>query len=139
MFAHAILLNAAGVAILMRFADQTLHKDKAGSLIRTLPPLMTLEKLMFACVRIGFILLTLTLISGVFFSDLVWGHGLILSHKIIFSIAAWLVFGTLLWGRFRFGWRGQFAANWVLTGFALLFLGYIGSRFVLEALLHRAV
>ncbi|MEN9659132.1 MAG: hypothetical protein RL571_2597 [Pseudomonadota bacterium] len=137
MFAHGMLLNAAGVAILMRFADQTLHQAKAGSLIRTLPPLMTLEKLMFACVRLGFILLTFALLSGIFFSELAWGHGLVFSHKIILSIAAWLVFGTLLWGRFKYGWRGRFAANWTLAGFALLFLGYIGSRFVFEALLHR--
>ena len=137
IFAYGMLLNAAGVAILMRFADRTLHQAKAGSLIRTLPPLMTLERLMFACVRLGFILLTLALLSGAFFADRVWGHSLILSHKIILSIAAWLVFGALLLGRYYYGWRGRFAANWTLCGFALLFLGYIGSRFVLEALLHR--
>ncbi|MEJ2792156.1 cytochrome c biogenesis protein CcsA [Iodobacter sp. LRB] len=137
MFAHGMLLNAAGVAILMRFADRTLHKAQAGSLIRTLPPLMTLERLMFACVGLGFILLTLALLSGIFFAEQVFGHGLVFSHKIILSIAAWLVFGTLLLGRWKNGWRGRFAANWTLFGFALLFLGYIGSRFVLEALLHR--
>jgi ABC-type uncharacterized transport system permease subunit len=139
MFAHGMLLNAAGVAILMRFADHTLHQAKAGSLIRTLPPIMTLERLMFACVRLGFILLTLALLSGIFFAEQVFGYGLVFSHKIILSVAAWLVFGTLLWGRWQYGWRGQFAANWTLFGFSLLFLGYIGSRFVLEALLHRSL
>ncbi|MFC7418786.1 inner membrane protein YpjD [Iodobacter arcticus] len=137
MFAHGMLLNAAGVAILMRFADRNLHQAKASSLIRTLPPIMTLERLMFACVHLGFILLTLALLSGIFFAEKVFGHGLVFSHKVILSIAAWLVFGTLLFGRWKHGWRGRFAANWTLFGFSLLFLGYIGSRFVLEALLHR--
>ena len=40
-------------------------------------------------------------------------------------------------GRWRYGWRGRTALRWTLAGFAMLFLAYVGSRFVLEVLLGR--
>jgi ABC-type uncharacterized transport system permease subunit len=58
-------------------------------------------------------------------------------HKTIFSLMAWLVFAVLLWGRHFSGWRGKLALRYTLSGFALLVLGYMGSRFVLEVILHR--
>jgi ABC-type uncharacterized transport system permease subunit len=58
-----------------------------------------------------------------------------LVHKSILSMLAWLVFGVLLWGRYRFGWRGQKALTWTLVGFVVLMLAYFGSKFVVELLL----
>lgn len=137
MLAHGMLTNAAAVALLMRFADRRLHHPRTVRFQHTLPPLLTLEKLLFLCLWLGFLLLTLALASGTLFAEEAWGHPLELNHKTIFSLIAWLAFGGLLIGRILLGWRGRFAANWTLTGYILLFLGYIGTRFVLEFILHR--
>ncbi|MCP4995414.1 MAG: cytochrome c biogenesis protein CcsA, partial [Gammaproteobacteria bacterium] len=59
-------------------------------------------------------------------------------HKTVLSILAWLVFGGLLWGRFRFGWRGQKALIWTLAGFVILMLAYFGSKFVIELVLKSS-
>ena len=48
------------------------------------------------------------------------------------SLAFRGVFGVLLWGRWRFGWRGRTAIHWTLSGFAFLALAYFGSKLVLE-------
>jgi len=82
------------------------------------------------------VLLTFTLLTGALFVGDLFGQHLI--HKTVLSIIAWLVFGALLFGRWRYGWRGRTALRWTLTGFVLLMLAYPGSRFVLEVLLHRA-
>jgi ABC-type uncharacterized transport system permease subunit len=37
-----------------------------------------------------------------------------------------------------YGWRGRVAVRWTLTGFLMLVLAYIGSKFVLEIILGRA-
>jgi ABC-type uncharacterized transport system permease subunit len=58
-------------------------------------------------------------------------------HKTILSILAWILFAVLLWGRWKFGWRGQTAVRWTLGGFGFLILAYLGSKFVQEILLHR--
>ena len=60
-----------------------------------------------------------------------------LAHKTLLSIISWGVFATLLWGRWRYGWRGKTAVRWTLIGFAFLALAYIGSKFILEFLLDR--
>ena len=102
-----------------------------------MPPLQTMEELLFQLVAVGFVLLTLTLISGALFSEQLFGRAFVFTHHVVLSMAAWLVFGILLAGHWRRGWRGRSAARWTLAGFALLLLGYFGSRFVLEVLLGR--
>ncbi|MCC6246804.1 MAG: cytochrome c biogenesis protein CcsA [Rubrivivax sp.] len=96
-------------------------------------PLLQLERLTFRFVEIGFIVLTLTLLLGVF-SAAQWRW----DHKSVFSLLAWGVFAALLIGRHRRGWRGRQATRWLYVGAALLLLAYVGSRFVLEVLLRRA-
>ena len=89
-------------------------------------------------ITVGFLLLTATLVSGIFFSEELFGRPLRFDHKTVFAIAAWLVFGGLLAGRMVFGWRGRTALRWTLTGFAMLMLAYVGSHFVLEVLVRKS-
>ncbi|KPC49223.1 cytochrome C assembly family protein [Amantichitinum ursilacus] len=138
MLAYGLFANASGVALLMRLADKRLHHATASLLVQKLPPLLALERLLFACVWVGFLLLTVALITGATFSEEIFGKALEFNHKIVFSIAAWLVFGGLLIGRKVRGWRGLVATRWTLFGFILLLFGYIGTRLVLDVILHRA-
>lgn len=103
-------------------------------------PLLTLERLMFRFIGAGFVLLTLTMLAGLFFGEQLYGSsytGWRWDHKRVFTALSWLVFAVLLLGRWRFGWRGQRAVRMLYAGAALLLLGYVGSRFVLEVLLER--
>ena len=103
-------------------------------------PLLALERLTYRFVTAGFVLLTVTLIVGYLFGDLVYGHGHAWrwGHKTVFSLLSWLTFAILLIGRARFGWRGRRAVHLLYTGTAFLFLAYVGSRFVLEVILGRS-
>jgi len=101
-------------------------------------PLLTLERLTFRFATAGFILLSATLLAGLFFSEQLYGYGTFKwDHKTVFSILAWVVFAFLLLGRLRFGWRGRKAVRVLYTGSILLLLAYAGSRFVLEVILRR--
>ena len=102
-----------------------------------MPPLLTLEKLLFRIIGAGFILLSLTIFSGIVFSEELFGKAAQFNHKTIFGFLSWLIFAALLAGRKRYGWRGRTAVRWTLMGFSTLVLAYIGSKFVLEVLLHR--
>ena len=66
------------------------------------------------------------------------GRALPLDHKTVFAVLSWVAFGLLLAGRWLYGWRGRTALRWTLSGFVLLLLAYVGSRFVLEVLLGRS-
>jgi ABC-type uncharacterized transport system permease subunit len=135
ILAYASLALAAMQAVLLAVQDRHLRSRHPGGFIRGIPPLITMEKLLFQMIRIGFVLLSLTLASGFLFLDDIFAQHLV--HKMVLSIAAWAVFGTLLWGRWRFGWRGRTAIRWTLCGFAALVLAYFGSKLVLELVLRR--
>ena len=100
-------------------------------------PLLTLERLTFGFVTAGFVLLTITLAVGMLFGEVVYGHAWRWDHKTVFSMLAWITFAVLLVGRNAFGWRGKRAVTVLYTGATLLFLAYVGSRFVMEIVLGR--
>ena len=86
----------------------------------------------------GATLLTLTLASGVIYSEELFGKPAQFTHKTVFGVLSWVIFGALLSGRHLYGWRGRVAVRWTLAGFLTLVLAYVGSKFVLEVLLGRA-
>jgi ABC-type uncharacterized transport system permease subunit len=135
LLGYSVLTLAAILAILLALQERALRARQFGGIVRALPPLTLTEALMFRLIGAGFILLTLTLITGILFvTNLFDQH---IAHKTVLSIAAWLVFGTLLFGRWRYGWRGRRAVSLTLAGMLLLLLAFFGSQFVLELLLHR--
>lgn len=137
MLAYSLFTLAALHAALMAVAEKGLHRGRISPLLAGLPPLLTMETLLFRLIHVAFVLLTLTLLSGVAFSETLFGKAFALNHKTIFAILSWLIFGALLVGRHLRGWRGRLALRWTLAGFLTLVLAYIGSRFVLEVLLGR--
>jgi ABC-type uncharacterized transport system permease subunit len=136
MIAYGLFVIALLHAMLMAVAERQLHRRSQFSLI-SLPPLLTLEKLLFRVIGAAFLFLTLTLATGIAFSETLFGRALRADHKTVFAVLSWLTFGLLLLGRWLYGWRGRTATRWTLTGFVLLILAYVGSRFVLEVVLHR--
>jgi ABC-type uncharacterized transport system permease subunit len=123
--------------LLMAAAERNLHNKPTWIKLPDFPPLMPMEMLLFRVISLGFVLLTLTLISGVLFSEQIFGQAMKFNHKNLFTMLSWIIFGGLLLGRYVYGWRGRTAIRWTLSGFVLLLLAYAGSKFVLEILLHR--
>ncbi len=121
------------------FMNLTEERIRLAADTHTGLPLLTLERLTFRFVAAGFILLTATLIAGVWFSETLYGRAIPWKwdHKTIFSLLSWLTFAVLLLGRWRLGWRGRRAATMLYIGSGLLLLAYVGSRFVLEVFLRR--
>lgn len=136
MIAYSLFVIALLHAALMAVAERQLHR-KSDLVLAGLPPLLTLEKLLFRVIAAAFVFLTLTLASGIVFSESLFGRALPFDHKTVFAVLSWLTFGLLLAGRWLRGWRGRTALRWTLAGFVMLLLAYVGSRFVLEVLLER--
>ena len=137
MLAYSLLTIAAFHAMLMMVVERHLHHPAGHLALVHLPPLLVMERLLFRIIGAGFILLTLTLVSGIFFSTEVFGQPFTFTHKTFFGVVSWSVFAALLAGRQVYGWRGRIAIRWTLTGFMILLLAYIGSKFVLEIILNR--
>ena len=137
LVSYALFLVAALQALVLMGLEKRLHRRLPDPGAAGLPPLLTLERFLFRLVTAGFVLLTLTLASGMLFSEQIFGKPVTFSHKPVFSVLGWLTFGALLWGRWRYGWRGRVALRWIIAGTVFVFLAYLGSKFVLEVLLGR--
>lgn len=153
VLAYSLFTIAMLHAVLMALVERRLHHsrsargtagafgaDGAGMLggpLGALPPLLTLERLLFRMISAAFILLTLTLATGIAFSESLFGRPMRFDHKTLFALLSWATFAVLLAGRHFYGWRGRTALRWTLSGFVMLLLAYVGSRFVLEVLLGR--
>ena len=135
LFAFSVLTISAIQSILLFNQDRHLRNAELEGITRALPPLHETEKFMFQTITIGFVLLSIALLTGFLFLENMFEQHI--AHKTILSILAWLLFAVLLWGRWKFGWRGQTAIRWTLGGFAFLILAYLGSKFVQEILLNR--
>jgi ABC-type uncharacterized transport system permease subunit len=140
-----LLSLAAMHAMLMSIQDRALHRQLAivpnsrvAHWLEDLPPLMTMESLLFNLLYVGFALLSLTVFSGLLFSQTLFGRPLVFDHKTIFALVSWFLFAGLLLARWRVGLRGRSAIRWVLSAYSALLLAYVGSRFVLEVILQRA-
>jgi ABC-type uncharacterized transport system permease subunit len=134
LLAYSLLTLASVQAVLLAIQDAKLRHHHPGGFVRALPPLQTMEGLLFRMISIGFVLLGLALLTGFMFLEDMFAQHLV--HKTILSIASWLVFGVLLWGRYRFGWRGRIAIRWTLAGFLVLALAYFGTKAALELILN---
>lgn len=141
LLAYALFTVAALHAGMMALFERRLHTHSMNRALSNLPPLLTLERLLFNVIGIGFVMLTLALASGILFSEQVFGKPFSFTHftqhKTVFALLSWFTYAGLLLGRKHYGWRGRTAIAWSLTGFVMLILAYIGSKVVLQLLLGK--
>jgi len=139
MIAYGLFTIAALHALLMTLMERRLHGGPIAGPLAAMPPLLTMERLLFRVILAGFAFLTLTVATGVVFSETLFGKAMKFDHKTVFAVASWFIFAALLAGRHLYGWRGRTALRWTLAGFVALLLAYVGSRFVLEVILQRGI
>jgi len=133
--AFAFLTIGAVLAIAQVVVDRRLRSRRPLGWLKILTPVESVESGCFQSITAGFALLTLTLVTGAFFIQNLFAQHLV--HKVVLALVAWVVFGILLLGRWRMGWRGRQALRWTLAGYVLLGLSYFGSKIVLENLLGK--
>jgi ABC-type uncharacterized transport system permease subunit len=129
IFAYSVLGLATAQAILFSIQEKRFQKRNLTNLIRALPPLQVMEKTLIQLVILGFIILSVAILSGAYFIDNFFDQQLV--HKTFFSILAWITYALFLWGHFQLGWRGQRAARYTIWAYSFLAISYIGTQGVL--------
>lgn len=131
--AYGVISIAVLQSIILLLQEQQLRKRPVSAWIRSFPPLQSMENLLFSLLWGGWLLLTLSLVTGWLYLDNLFAQHL--AHKTFFSCLAWIIFSLLLWGRHQLGWRGHKAIRLTIAGFFLLMLAYFGSKLVREFIL----
>ena len=134
LLAYCVLAIASIQALLYAYQERQIKRRTNPAMLLALPPLQTMELLLFRLLGFGFIVLSLTLISGAVFSQQIFGYAFEFKHHTILALLGWIVFATLLFKRFKHGLRGSSAVIWTISGFLLIQLGYFGTKIVSESL-----
>lgn len=134
LLAYSLLLLASFQALLLSYQNMRLHTHQMSGLMRALPSLEDMEYLLFRFITLGVILLTFSLISGFIYLDDLFAQRV--AHKTILSLVAWFVFSILLFGRWKYGWRGRKAIRWTLAGFIILMIAFFGTKFIQEFIIY---
>lgn len=132
--AYCMLAIATIQGLLYVYQERQLKRRVSPAMLMALPPIQTMETLLFRLLWAGFALLTLTVVTGALFSKEIFGHAFEFKHHIILATLGWLVFAILLYKRVSHGLRGTRAVTWTIAGFLLIQLGYFGTKIVSETL-----
>ena len=121
-------------ALLFGYQELSLRKHQKNIITRWLPPIQTMENVLFKTVFTGFVFLSISISLGSIYNYELNKAVLSLNHHTVLAILSWFGFAILLYGRIKLGWRGLKAINWTLIAFALLGLGYFGTKIISEFL-----
>ena len=134
VIAYAFLALSFAQSCIYIWQEKLTRANPLSSELEHMPALETSENLLFWFVRIGFAILSIVLLTGIYFASS-GSSPMPFTHHTVLSILSWICFALLLGGHHFRGWRGQHAAKWTVTGFAVLALAYFGTRFVTGVLL----
>lgn len=123
---------AAGVGGLYLLQEGSIKFKKRRFLLKRLPSLDLLDSAGYACIVIGFTMMTLGLISGFVYAKAVWGRFWSWDPKEVWSGITWLFYAVLLHERLAVGWRGRKSAIMAIVGFAFLVFTFLGVNLLLE-------
>jgi ABC-type uncharacterized transport system permease subunit len=133
--AFGLLATAALLALVLAAQEANLRSRRPAKWLAALPAMESMEHAVFTVLTLGFVALSATLLVGALFVTDLFGQRLV--HKVTLALIAWAIFGFLLVGRYRFGWRGRKARRLVLAGFIVLVMSYFLTKFILEVMLGR--
>lgn len=133
---YGLLTYSAVFAIFILLLENDLQKKKIKSFFSTSISILEMEKFLFILIIAGFLMLSITIFTGVFFSKEIFSQPFIFNHKTFFGFAAWILYAYILYRRYFVGLRGRKATKLILLAFIFLILSYFGSKFVIEYILN---
>ena len=95
-----------------------------------LPALNVLESLIYQSSAIGFVFLTMGIMTGAIWAHYAWGSYWNWDPKETWSLITWLIYAIMLHARYIRGWRGRRLAWVALVGFAAVLFTYLGVNYL---------
>lgn len=114
------------VSLAYLWQERQLKSHTISPFLSRLPSLETLDRINFTFLTWGFVLLTLSILSGVVWAELSLGRFLSWEPRTIWTVVIWLIYAALLHARVTIGWGGRRAATLTIVGFGVLFVSFLG-------------
>jgi cytochrome c-type biogenesis protein CcsB len=129
---NAAFVLACGLGMLYLLQENAIKRKRRGFFFSRLPSLDLLDTTGYACIVVGFSMITIGLITGVIYAKAIWGRFWSWDPKEVWSAITWLFYAALLHERLAVGWRGRRAAIMAMIGFGVLLFTFFGVNFLLQ-------
>jgi cytochrome c-type biogenesis protein CcsB len=130
----AVFTVAFVAGILYLLQERMLKSKKFSALHYRLPSLEILDRVNYRCLKFGFPLMTMGIISGAVWAESAWGTYWSWDPKETWALITWFLYAALLHGRLTVGWRGRRAAVFAIIGFCFLLFTFLGVNLLLPGL-----
>ena len=128
-FGYAAFGLAFGLSLM--FLLKKLDRPKRNNFfLKIIPDSFLLDELSYQMVVIGFLLLTLGIITGSVWAHSAWGSYWSWDPKETWSLITWLVYAALLHSRMVRGWKGNKLAAMCIIGFCCVLFTYFGVNYL---------
>ena len=131
--AYGSVAYAGTLAVLLSWQNAKLKERPLKPLIAAMPPIDAMSYLFLRTVQAAWLMLTISLITGVAYIEDFWAQHL--AHKTVLSVFAWFGMGLALWQHFQQGGVTQTMRKTSIAAAVMLFIGYIGSKAIMEFIL----
>jgi cytochrome c-type biogenesis protein CcsB len=132
-FGYAAFALSFALSI-MYLLKGSITKTSGDIIHRLIPDLEVLEELSYQMVVIGFIMLTLGIITGAVWANSAWGTYWSWDPKETWSLITWFVYAAMLHSRLISGWRGKKLVIFSIVGFCCVIFTYLGVNLLLSGL-----
>jgi cytochrome c-type biogenesis protein CcsB len=129
---EAAFALACGIGLLYLLQENAIKTKRHRFFFKRLPSLDLLDTVGYACIVVGFTMLTLGLITGFVYAKSIWGRFWSWDPKEVWSGITWLFYAALLHERLAVGWRGRRSAIMAIIGFGVLIFTFLGVNLLLE-------
>lgn len=136
LIGDALLAVAFCAGIMYLIQERQIRRKKLSGMFQRLPSLSFLDTLNYHALIVGFVMLTLGLLTGALYAQWVKGRFWNWDPKEIWSAITWLVYAVLIHQRLTVGWRGRQAAWLSIIGFCFLLFTFLGVNYFLHSY-HR--
>ena len=128
-FGYAAFALSFGISImyLLKLLDA---EEKNNLFLRLIPSAEILDDLNYQMIVIGFLMLTLGIITGSVWAHSAWGTYWSWDPKETWSLVTWLVYASVIHTRLVRGWKGKKIAILSIVGFACVLFTYFGVNYL---------
>jgi cytochrome c-type biogenesis protein CcsB len=128
LFSYAAFIVTTVCGVMYLLQEHALKAKQFGAAFDRMPALNTCDEMGHRAASLGFVLLTLGVVTGIFWNNQRDGRYWHNDPKEVMALVTWIVYLFLMHYRLTAGWRGRRVAWLSVVGFLVVMLTWLGAR-----------
>ncbi|MBS1788860.1 MAG: cytochrome c biogenesis protein CcsA [Acidobacteria bacterium] len=128
IFSYAAFIVTFVCGVMYLIQEHELKAKRFGAAFQRMPALNTCDEVGYRSLSVGFVLLTLGVVTGIAWNNQRDGRYWHNDPKEVMALVTWLVYLFIMHYRLMAGWRGRRVAWLSIVGFLVVMFTWLGAR-----------